>query len=261
MKNRLMALFSIQGRLGRVTSYVLYTVYALLAIALWQMNLGTAIRPFAEIFASLKVLWLEKGLAVDIGQSIRLNVVAICTSLVLTLVICYAAVFPIFRPIAFVISKGRFFGLLGLNFIFIEVFGLGFGLKLSLLAFGMSVFYITSMYTIITEIPQEKFDYARALGLSKIQILWHVMVRGTAAEMLEALRQNAAIAWMMITAVEGIVRAGGIGDRLWSSNKHFARGEVLAILFCILTIGVIQDILLKGMAKAFAPHTEKEGNR
>lgn len=256
IKEDLAQTIAIHGTVSKSIKYVIYLIYVVVFVVLWETSTGVALRPFSEIFSSLKVLWFEKGLAVDIGQSLQLNVTAIGITLVLTLLLSYLAIFPIFRPLPFAFSKGRFLGLLGLNFIFITLFGLGFELKVALLTFGIAVFYLTSMYTIVTEIPQTKFDYARALGLSKFQIVWQVVIRGTADQMLESLRQNAAIGWMMITAVEGIVKKGGIGDILWDSNKHFNRGEVLAIIFVILTIGILQDVLLKYINKALTPHAQ-----
>lgn len=239
---------------------MLYGVYLLLFIAIWELNTGMTLRPFPEVFNNLRVLWVEKGFSQDIGASLQLNVLALMVSFVFTLCVSYIAVLPVFRPIPFALSKGRFLGLLGLNVIFIEIFGLGLGLKVALLTFGTSVFYATSMYTIVTEIPQSRYDYARAMGLSELQIVWHVVIRGTADQMLEALRQNAAIGWMMITAVEGIVKAGGIGDLLWHSNRNFNRGEVLAIIMVILFIGIIQDVLLRNIQLVLVPHI-KAGRR
>lgn len=232
----------------------MYGFYVVFFILLWHLAVGSTIRPFPEILQSLSVLWFEKGFAEDIGQSLVLNAAALLSSLILTLAVSYLAAFPAFRPIAFAISKGRFLGLMGLNAMFIEVFGLGFSMKVAMLTFGISVFYITSLYAIVTEIPQKNYDYAMTLGLSRMQILWQVVIRGTADQMLESLRQNAAIGWMMITAVEGIVKSGGIGDRLYHSYKHFDRGEVLAIIFCIITIGILTDIFLRFMQRMITPH-------
>lgn len=254
MQKKINELVTIHGDISKNIKYALYAFYAILFVIIWHLGVGITIRPFSEIFKSLGVLWFEKGLASDIGQSLILNATALFSSLVLTLVVGYIAAFPLLQPIAFIISKGRFLGLMGLNAMFIELFGLGFNMKVALLTFGISVFYITSLYSIVIEIPTSRFDYARSLGLSKAKVLWQVVIRGTADQMLESLRQNAAIGWMMITAVEGIVKSGGIGDRLYHSYKHFDRGEVLAIIFCIILIGILTDVVLKVIREIITPH-------
>lgn len=248
-------LLKINGVVSRNIKYGLYAAYIILFIVAWHTVPGNVVKPFPAIAHSFSVLWFEKGFAHDIIQSMQLNLIAMSVTLVLTLVMSYVSTYPIFRPVSFGITKGRFLGLMGLNALFIEVFGLGMGLKVSLLTFGIGVFYLTSMYSIVTGIPQEQFDYARSLRLSNAKVMWHVVIRGTADQMLESLRQNAAIGWMMITAVEGIVKAGGIGDTLYNSYKHFDRGEVLAIIASILLIGILQDIALKKLQQTLTPHT------
>ncbi len=161
----------IHGSISKHIKYGLYAIYALIFVVLWESNAGSVISPFSEIFRSLHYLWFEGGLSRDIGTTLKLNFTALFVTLVITLFSSYIAVLPVFQPIPFAISKGRFLPLLGLQAIFMQLFGLGFQLKVTLLTFGVSVFYLTSMYTIVTEIPQSQFDYARALGLSRWQIV------------------------------------------------------------------------------------------
>jgi len=253
-KNELASVVRINGLMGRYVQFGLYFIYLLIFIGLWQMNIGTALRPFSEVFASFSDLFLKDLFMNHVIESIELSLTAIGISMAITLVFSYLSTMPMFRPWSLIISKGRFLGVLGIYFIFIVAFGLGFPLKVALLTFGITVFFLTSMYTVITEIPQSRFDYARSLGLSEIQVFWQVVIRGTADQMLESLRQNAAIGWMMIPAVETIVKTGGIGDILWDNIKHFDRGKALAIMFVIIIIGIIQDILLKLTQRVVTPH-------
>lgn len=253
MKN----LFTINGSLSRNIKYGLYGLYFIVFLLLWNAGGDSKlVKPWSDILHALSVLWFEKGYGQDIGQSMYLNFYSLFVTMVGVLFLSYISTFPALRPPSFAISKGRFLGLMGLNAIFIEVFGLGFDLKVSLLVFSVGVFYLTSMYSVVTEIPQERFDYARNLNLNGAQVVWHVVIRGTADQMLETLRQNAAIGWMMLTAVEGIVKSGGIGDILYNSYKHFDRAEVLAIILSILSIGILQDIALKYLQRAICPHME-----
>ena len=253
----LRSVFAINGQTSRKVKYGLYAFYMAMFLLLWQAG-GNLVKPWGDIFHSLGVLWFEKGYGHDIIQSMHLNLVALFYTTLLVLFLSYFATFPAFRPIAYFLSKGRFLGLMGLNAIFIEAFGLGFELKVSLLVFSIGVFYLTSMFSVIIEIPQEKFDYARNLNLNNFEVMWHVIIRGTLDKMLENLRQCAAIGWMMLTAVEGIVKSGGIGDILYNSYKHFDRGEVLAIILSIIFIGILQDIILKFLQKIVCPYMESK---
>src|SRR6266849_2664624 len=78
-----------------------------------------------------------------------------------------------------------------------------------------------------------------------------LIVLGRADAAFDAMRQNAAMGWMMLTMVEGISRSeGGIGALLLNQNKHFRLEAVFAIQIAILLIGLFQDYAL-GLAKKF----------
>ncbi len=155
------------------------------------------------------------------------------------------------------VSKGRFLGLIGLTLIFTLYVGGGHRLKLSLLVFGMSVFFVTSMAAVVVELPQENFDYARTLGMNDRRMAWEVVVLGTMDRAFEVLRQNAAIGWMMLTMVEGISRAeGGIGAMLLNQNKHFRLAEVFAIQLLILLVGILQDYGIGVLRKFLFPYAD-----
>jgi NitT/TauT family transport system permease protein len=224
---------------------------AAIALALWWLLPLQIIPKPGEVAVALRALWME-GLGRELIISFMLNLEAIFWTIVFSLVISYLTVLPAFRPIAAALSKGRFLGLIGLTLIFTLTVGGGHKLKLSLLVFGMTVFFITSMAAVIAELPKEKFDHARTLGMSEWRVVWEVVVLGTVDEAFEVLRQNAAIGWMMLTMVEGISRAeGGIGAMLLNQNKHFHLAEVFAIQVVILLVGMAQDYAI-GLARNIA---------
>ncbi|HVR40254.1 MAG TPA: nitrate ABC transporter permease [Thermoanaerobaculia bacterium] len=229
---------------------------AIMAIAAWWLLPLQVIPKPAEVVRALGNLWME-GLGRELIISFTLNLEAIFWTLAISLALSYLTVLPAFRPIAAALSKGRFLGLIGLTLIFTLTVGGGHELKLSLLVFGMSVFFITSMVAVITELPKEKFDHARTLGMNEWRVVWEVVVLGTADEAFEVLRQNAAIGWMMLTMVEGISRAeGGVGAMLLNQNKHFHLAEVFAIQIVILVVGILQDYAIGLLRRLFCPYAE-----
>ena len=121
----------------------------------------------------------------------------------------------------------------------------------------MTVFFVTSMAAVVAEIPKEKFDHARTLGMPEWRVVWEVVILGTADKAMEVFRQNAAIGWMMLTMVEGISRSeGGLGAMLLNQNKHFRLAEVFAIQLLILFVGILQDIGIGGMRRLLCPYAD-----
>ena len=161
------------------------------------------------------------------------------------------------KAIATAVSKGRFLGLIGLTFVFTLMVGGGRPLKVSLLVFGMTVFFVTSMAAEVLAIPKEKFDHARTLRMNEWKVVWEVVILGTADRAFEVLRQNAAIGWMMLTMVEGISRSeGGVGAMLLNQNKHFHLAEVFAIQITILLVGLFQDYGIGVLRRLVCPYAD-----
>ena len=196
-------------------------------------------------------LWSHEGLGQELITSFMLNIQAMAWATVLSLGLAYLTVVPAFRPIVMAISKGRFLGMVGLTFFFTLLFASGHHLKVSLLVFGVGVFFVTSMIDVVAQVPKEKFDLARTLRMGEWRVVWEVIVLGRADAAFDAMRQNAAMGWMMLTMVEGISRSeGGVGALLLNQNKHFRLEAVFAIQIAILIIGLFQDYAL-GLAKKF----------
>jgi NitT/TauT family transport system permease protein len=151
---------------------------------------------------------------------------------------------------------------MGLSFVFTLLVGGGHALKLVVLVFGMSVFTVTSLASLVANIPQARFDHARTLRMSEWQVVWEVVVRGTLDQALEAIRQNAAMGWTMLTLVEGLVRSeGGVGALLLNQNKHFHLAEVFAIQLSLLGLGLLQDWVLGSIRRGLCPWAELKVRR
>jgi NitT/TauT family transport system permease protein len=229
----------------------------LLALVVWFFSPFQVLPTPPEVFAALGKLWMEQGLGQELITSFMLNLEALAWTVVISLGLCYFTVMPAFRPIANAVARGRFLGLIGLTFVFTLMVGGGHRLKVALLVFGMTVFFVTSMAAEIAAIPKSKFDHARTLRMSEWRVVWEVVVLGTFDKAIEVFRQNAAIGWMMLTMVEGISRAeGGIGAMLLNQNKHFHLAEVFAIQLVILTVGLGQDFAIGFFKKMVCPYAD-----
>jgi len=241
--------------ISRKTLWIIIAFQAAVFLTIWIYSPFKVLPQPDEVLQALHGLWFNQGLARELWTSFTLNLQALALSLAISLLLSYLTVLPFFRPIALAISKGRFLGLIGLTFVFTLMVGGGRPLKLSLLVFGLTVFYVTSMVSVVLEIPRERFDHARTLRMGEWTVVWEVVVLGTADKAIEVLRQNAAIGWMMLTMVEGISRSeGGIGAMLLNQNKHFRLAEVFAIQLMILLIGLIQDYAIGAVHRLLFPY-------
>jgi NitT/TauT family transport system permease protein len=214
-----------------------------------------------EVFQALGEMWQE-GLGGELITSFTLNLEAIAVSTVLSLLLAYLTVVPFFRPIVTLLSKLRFLSMVGLTFFFTLMATTGHELKLYLLVFSVSVFFVTGMAEVVASIPKEKFDLARTLRMGEWRVVYEVVVLGQADKAFEMLRQNAAMGWMMLTMVEGISRSeGGVGAMLLNQNKHFHLSAVFAIQLTILLLGLGQDYFIGLLRNLFCPYASLQLER
>jgi NitT/TauT family transport system permease protein len=257
MKERLLAAFRPNRAVDKSIALALVGFWAVVVLVIWLTSpFKTLPRP-GEVWHALGHLWWEEGMGPELGSTLKLIASAVTYTLVISMALSYATVIGFFRPLVQAASKLRFLGLTGLVFPFMLVTGGGYSLKVSLLTFGMTSFFVTSMAQVVIEIPRAEFDYLRVLGASESRIFYEVVVRGTLDRALEVMRQNVAIGWALITMVEGISRAeGGVGAMILNQNKHFLLAEVYAILFAILLLGLIMDYLMGVLTNVMCPYVQ-----
>jgi NitT/TauT family transport system permease protein len=238
------------------------TVNTLVGVQLCMLGLMWVFSPFillpkpGEVWQSFLEMW-QQGLGQELLTSFFLNLEAIGIASLVSLLLAYTTVMPFFRPIITVLSKLRFLSMAGLTFLFTVITSGGHELKLSLLVFSVSVFFVTSMADVIVSIPKEEFDLARTLRMGEWRVVWEVVVLGQIDKAFDVLRQNAAIGWMMLTMVESMVRSeGGIGTVLLDQNHHFHLSAVFAIQLTILILGLAQDYGIGALRRMFCPYAD-----
>jgi len=251
-----LALFLPNRRVGMPLLLVAALVEAALFLLLWILSPFKVLPQPMEVVTALSDLWKNQGLGQELGTSFALNIEALALSTVLSLGMAYLTVIPVFRPLVTAISKGRFLSLAGFTLVFTLIFGGGAPLKLSLLTFAITVFFVTSMASVIAAIPKSEFEHARTLRMKEARIVWEVVVLGTADKAFEVLRQNAAMGWMMLASIEIISRGqGGIGVMLENERKYAAYAAVYAIQLVILLVGMMQDFGIEWLRRLFCPYS------
>jgi NitT/TauT family transport system permease protein len=247
-------IFSPNRVLSKSTVRLLITTQVVVVLAIWAFSPFALLPKPGEVFSALGEQWRE-GLGAQLIVSFYLNLEAIFFASLVSLGLAYATVMPFFRPLVSLLSKLRFLSLVGLTFFFTLMARSGHQLKLSLLVFSVSVFFITGMADVIACIPKEKYDLARTLGMGEWRVVWEVIILGEFDNVFDVLRQNAAIGWMMLTMVEGIVRSeGGVGTVLLDQNHHFRLAAVFAIQLTILFLGLLQDYGIGALKRFCCPY-------
>ena len=204
-----------------------------------------------QVFRGFRELYNE-GLVVHIGSSLWLCLKAIFIAVVISLILVYLSTIPVITPIANVLSKLRYLPLTGITFYLAIIISNARTMQVWVLVVFMSTYLITSLLSMVRSIPQEEFDHARSLKCNRWEVLWEVVIKGRIDYVIEVIRQNLAIVWMMLVTVESIlVAAGGLGFLIKNSDKFMNHGRIVALQIVILLVGLAIDFAINYLRKAF----------
>lgn len=246
---------------SRSTLRLYAAAWAACLLFVWWRSGADLLPTPPEVLRELQRLFAQ-GLAYHLASSLYSSVVALTWTAAIGMGVVYASVVPALRPLAVLVEKLRFWGFAGVGVAFTVWFGGGHDLKIALLVFGMTGFFVASMHDEVRSIKRERFDYARSLGMSEWRVVWEVVVRGTLDKAIDALRQNAAMGWMLLTLIETLVRSeGGIGVLLANHSKHMQLGAVAAVQAVVFGVGLVQDALLAAFKRLVCPHSVIELER
>jgi sulfonate transport system permease protein len=243
-------------KFSRQTFLLLVAGQVIFGLLVWQFSSGGLIPRPTAVLVALGHLLSTRLFADNLLASLLLTGQALFYSVIITLVFAYGSVIPFLKPVAQFIVKCRYLTLTGLIFIFTLLTKDGGQLKLWLLLFGIVPFLATSLLSVIVRIPAQEFELCQTLGYNRWQSLYEVIIVGKADQVFEIVRQNFAIAWMMITMVEGLnMSEGGIGALMIKYNKYNDLPHVLALQSVILGIGLCTDYLLGALRHWLFPYT------
>lgn len=202
-----------------------------------------------QVINGFSDLWRE-GLMVHIFSSIWLCAQAVFLSILISLVFAYASVIPFFKPIGVFISKLRYLPLTGIAFYIAIIIQDARTIQIWVLVVFMTTFLTTSLMQMVKDIPEEEFFHARTLGCNRWETLWEVIIKGRFDYVIELVRQNLAIVWMMLVTVESIlVAAGGLGFLIKNGDRLGDNGRVIAVQIIIVVLGLGLDFILTKIRK------------
>jgi NitT/TauT family transport system permease protein len=229
--------------------------WLLSGVGAWALARFQVLPSPGAVLRALPGLFTQQALLSHLAASLSSNLAALAWAAGLGMGFAYSSVLPVLRPLSELASKLRFLGFAGIGVAFTLWLEDGHALKVALVAFGMTGFFVAGLHDEVRAIPLERYDYARSLGMSEWRVVWEVVVLGTLDRALDILRQNAAMGWMLLTTVETLVRSeGGVGVLLANQSKHLQLANVAALQLVIFGVGLVQDYALGGLKRWVCPY-------
>lgn len=226
-----------------------------LLIVFWLLSPSKIIPTPLEIARAWNDMATNQGLLLELANSALTILKAIGWSTAISMAIACMSTMSFFKTAARWLTSLRFLGFAGITFLFTLWTSNGAELKLWLLTFGMTAFLLTNLLSTVDSVTQQTLDYARTMRLGPWRTAYETIIRGKLADILDLVRQNAAMGWTILSMVEGLVRSeGGIGTLLLNQNRHFHLAAVFAIQITILIYGLGQDYLMKVVRDSVCPY-------
>lgn len=195
----------------------------------------------AQVLKGFSELYNE-GLVVHVFNSLKLCFLSIFLAIILSMIFAYTFPIPLLKPISEFVTKLRFLPFTGISFYITMVIHEARNMQIWIMVIFLTTFLTTSLIAVVSSIPQEEFDHAKTLKCSRWEVLWQVIILGRVDHVIDVIRQNLAITWMMLVTVESIVVAsGGLGFLIKNSDKFMNHGRIIALQIIILLIGLFLD--------------------
>ena len=134
---------------------------------------------------------------------------------------------------------------LALTPLFIVWFGIGETPKVALIAFASTFPIYLNLYSGIRGVDVRLLEGARSYGLSRAELIWHVILPGALPSLLVGLRYSFSIAILVLVVAEQINASAGLGY-LVNNARDFMRTDIIVVcLLVYAALGLCADWLVR----------------
>jgi NitT/TauT family transport system permease protein len=254
--------FTLRATLGKKDRVFLEVGGFVLILILWQVITTMGLIPSSllpspsSVLASYPSLHFQDALVLNLGYSIKLNILGYMEALLICIPLGFAiGLIPLFHGIlSRYIDAIRFLPITALTGLFIAWFGIENTMKIQFLAFGIAVYLLPVVVQRVVELDAVYQQTAFTLGASKWKMLKTVFFPGVLPTLFDDIRVLTAISWTYIIVAELLNRTGGIGAMIYASARQSRIDKVFALLLVIILVGFLQDKLLAWMDRKIFPH-------
>jgi sulfonate transport system permease protein len=134
--------------------------------------------------------------------------------------------------------------------IFLNVFGLGEGPKLALVAVTVFFFVWISTMSAVIAVPGGYREAAHCFGANRWHMFRHVLVPAALPQIFVAMRVAAGVAFLVIVAAEFIVGPDGLGYLIFNSRALFLNGQMFVGIVVVALEGVIFAELIRMIGRS-----------
>jgi sulfonate transport system permease protein len=135
--------------------------------------------------------------------------------------------------------------LFGLIPVFIVWFGIGELPKIILIALGAAIPLYLNLFAGIRDVDSRLAEAGQTLGLTRTEMIWHVVLPGALPQALVGLRQSLGVAWLALVVAEQVNANAGIGYIISQATQFLRNDVILVALVVYAGLGLLTDALVR----------------
>ncbi|HXZ07794.1 MAG TPA: ABC transporter permease subunit [Paraburkholderia sp.] len=222
-------------------------------IACWSGWVSTRIIPapitIAETFWSMTVSGeLERNLLVSLGRAASGLAIGVTIGVVAALIagLSKAGEDAIDPPMQMMRTLPH----LALVPLFILWFGIGEAPKIALVALGTAFPIYLNLYAGIRGVDPKVIEAMTTVGLTRTEMIWHIVLPGALPSALVGLRYAIGVAWLSLVVGEQVNASSGIGYLVMNA-REFVRTDIIFVgLIVYSLLGLAADMLVRKLEAA-----------
>ncbi|MFE0251921.1 ABC transporter permease [Streptomyces sp. NPDC059010] len=145
--------------------------------------------------------------------------------------------------------------------IFLNMFGLGEGPQVALVATTVFFFVWISTMSAVIAIPAGHRDAGQVFGASRRQMFRHVLLPASLPSVLVGARIAAGVAVLVIVASEQIAATNGLGHLIFDSRALFQNDVMFVGIVCVAILGVLFSELIRFAGRLLTPWAPRDQGR
>ncbi|MFB7499576.1 ABC transporter permease [Streptomyces sp. NPDC056161] len=145
--------------------------------------------------------------------------------------------------------------------VFLNMFGLGEGPQVALVAATVFFFVWISTMSAVIAVPAGHRDAGRAFGASPWQMFRHVLLPASLPAVLVGARIAAGVAVLVIVASEQIAASDGLGHLIFDSRALFQNDVMFVGIVCVAVLGVLFSELVRIAGRLLTPWAPRDRGR
>lgn len=264
--NRCSSWFGIREPVGKINRIILGIIPILLLLFLWiGITTGEAeervISPLIlpspfEVVGSFKSLWFQAELSRSLVASATRIVFGFMVSLIIAFPLglmmgSFTRVKAMFEPLALF---GGYLPIPALVPLTMSLFGIDESQKIMFLSLAFTVYLLPLFVRAVDQVDHVYLQTAYTLGASKLQAVWHVLLKISLPQIFHAMRLGFGIGWSYIILAEMVAASRGLGTIIIVAQRRGPREHIYLVLIVIVLVAYITDKLWEKLEKKLFPY-------